>query len=184
MGFSHLLPGEAGAAYLLSSVATAQFAGSVAGIAAGDVGAYLVSRERAVRFYSSLNSLALLANCLGLATATALFHLAPAYPALEAYSVAYGTALASSLASTSLLAMLEDLNPPSSSARAPDALREFANVSKSPDCSSYVRLATLFTVVVNLLGALWSHYLLTVFRGSESWVTLKAIAANPGQALG
>jgi len=184
VGFSHLLPEEAGAGYLLAVVATAQFAGSVAGIAAGDVGADLVSRERAVRFYSSLNSLALLANCLGLATATALFYLVPARSALEAYTVAYGTALASSLASTALLAMLDDLNTPSSSARAEHALRGFVNVSKSPECSNYVKLVTLFTAVVNLPGALWNYYLLTVFRGSESWITLKAIAANLSQAVG
>jgi hypothetical protein len=184
VGFSHLLPERVRVGYLLASVATAQFAGSVAGIAAGDVGADLVSRERAVRFYSSLNSLALLANCLGLATATALFYVVPVRSAAEAYTVAYGVALASSITSTALLAMLEDLNPPSSSTGVTEALREFARVSRDPDCSSYVGLVTLFTAVVNLPGALWNYYLLTVFGGSESWITLKAVTANLSQAIG
>jgi hypothetical protein len=184
VGFSHLLPERVRVGYLLASVATAQFAGSVAGIAAGDVGADLVSRERAVRFYSSLNSLALLANCLGLATATALFYVVPVRSAAEVYTVAYGVALASSITSTALLAMLEDLNPPSSSTGVTEALREFARVSRDPDCSSYVGLVALFTAVVNLPGALWNYYLLTVFRGSESWITLKAVTANLSQAVG
>ena len=184
VGFSHLLPERVRVGYLLASVATAQFAGSVAGIAAGDVGADLVSRERAVRFYSSLNSIALLANCLGLATATALFYVVPVRSAAEAYTVAYGTALASSITSTALLATLEDLNPPSSSTGVTEALREFASVSRDSDCSSYVGLVALFAAVVNLPGALWNYYLLTVFRGSESWITLKAVTANLSQAVG
>ncbi|MCC6047129.1 MAG: hypothetical protein LM571_02950 [Desulfurococcaceae archaeon] len=184
VGFSHLLPERVRVGYLLASVATAQFAGSVAGIAAGDVGADLVSRERAVRFYSSLNSIALLANCLGLATATALFYIVPVHSATEAYTVAYGTALASSITSTALLATLEDLNPPSSSTGVTETLREFARVSRDSDCSSYVGLVALFAAVVNLPGALWNYYLLTVFRGSESWITLKAVTANLSQAVG
>lgn len=184
VGFSHLLPERVRVGYLLASVATAQFAGSVAGIAAGDVGADLVSRERAVRFYSSLNSIALLANCLGLATATTIFYIVPVHSATEAYTVAYGTALASSITSTALLATLEDLNPPSSSTGVTETLREFARVSRDSDCSSYVGLVALFAAVVNLPGALWNYYLLTVFRGSESWITLKAVTANLSQAVG
>jgi len=104
--------------------------------------------------------------------------------AAEAYTVAYGTALASSITSTALLATLEDLNPPSSSTGVTEALREFASVSRDSDCSSYVGLVALFAAVVNLPGALWNYYLLTVFRGSESWITLKAVTANLSQAVG
>jgi len=183
IGFTHLLPIEAKTPFFLVSIATAQFTGSIAGLASGDVGADLVSRERAIKFFSSLNSLTLLASCLGLATATVIFDLL-LLNTEEAYIIAYSVALASSIISTILLALLEDLNPVTTRVKPVDALREYVYIARNQDASNYLKLVTIFMAVVNLPGALWNYYLLTVFKGSESWITLKAIVANLSQAAG
>ena len=183
IGFTHLLPIEAKTPFFLASIATAQFTGSIAGLASGDVGADLVSRERAIKFFSSLNSLTLLASCLGLATATVIFNFL-LLNTVEAYTIAYSVALASSIISTIPLALLEDLNPVTTRVKPVDALREYVYIARSQEASNYLKLVTIFMAMVNLPGALWNYYLLTVFKGSESWITLKAVVANLSQAVG
>lgn len=179
-GFAHLLPRGYRAGFFLTSVAVAQFSGSLAGIASSDVGADIVSRERALKFYSSLNSLGLVSNSMGLIITTTIFG---SLPQDEGYLVAYALSTSSAIASSVFLNLLKDLNPPPKGS-ASDVLREFADSVKDRDCNSYIVTVTLFTLVVNLPGALWNYYLLTVIKGSETWVTLKSIAANLSQSVG
>jgi len=179
-GFTHFLPKEYGASFFLTSVAVAQFSGSLAGIASGDVGADIVSKERALKFYSSLNSLGLASNSAGLIITTAIFSFLPSN---EGYLVAYTLSMSSAVASSVFLNLLRDPNPPSKGSVS-DVLRGFNDSLKDQDSNSYIITVTLFTLAVNLPGALWNYYLLTVIKGAETWVTLKAIAANISQSIG
>lgn len=179
-GFTHFLPKEYRIGFFLTSVAVAQFSGSLAGIASSDVGADIVSKERALKFYSSLNSLGLASNSAGLIITTVIFSFLPSY---EGYLVAYTLSISSAAASSMFLNLLRDPNPPSKGP-ANDVLRRFGESLKDRDCNSYLMAVTLFTLVVNLPGALWNYYLLTVIKGAETWVTLKAITANLSQAIG
>ncbi len=182
LGFSHKLPEEHRVWAFLAMLATSQLSASIAGVAAGDVGADLVGRGRALKFFSSLNSWNLVANSLGLALATAVFTLLPSGE--ERYVVAYSVALASSVVSSALLAMLKDVELPSSGRSPRDILNDMAEVVRSRDSSLYLRTVALFTFAVNLPGALWGYYLLNVLGGDESWFPPRAIAANLCQSLG
>lgn len=181
LGLTHELPEEYRVVAFLSALATAQLSGSIAGVASGDVGADLVGKERALKFFSSLSSLNMVANSLGLITATAFFGL---LPVVEGYVAAYSTALAFSIISSGLLLMLKDLSPPSSGRSFRELVNDVSEVTRNNECSSYIKTVTMFTFIVNLPGALWNYYLLNVLGGGETWITLKAIAANLSQSLG
>ncbi|MEM1623289.1 MAG: MFS transporter [Sulfolobales archaeon] len=180
-GFSHNLPSEHRAWAFLTAIATAQLSGSIAAVASGDVGADLVGRERAVKFFSSLNSTNLVANSLGLVVATVFFNLLPEE---EGYVATYSTSLAFSAISSGFLLMLKDVDPPASRTSIRDLVKDFTDVTRSSSCTSYIKVAALFTFIVNLPGALWNYYLLNVLGGNETWVTMKAIAANLSQSAG
>lgn len=181
LGFSHSVPEEHRVWAFLTALATAQLSGSIAGVASGDVGADLVSREKALRFFSTLSSLNMVANSMGLVTATVYFNVLPEE---EGYVAAYSTSLVFSIVSTGLLLMLKDVNPHTSGKSVKELLRDVSEVARNDDCSSYIKAATLFTFIVNLPGALWGYYLLNVLGGNETWITLKAIAANLSQSAG
>jgi len=180
-GFSHNLPAEHRVWTFLTAIATAQLSGSIAVVASGDVGADLVSREKAIKFFSSLSSINLVANSLGLAATTAFFNILPEE---EGYITTYSASLVFSAISSGFLLMLKDIDPPASRTSFRDLVKDFTDVTGSSSCTSYVKVATLFTFIVNLPGALWNYYLLNVFGGNETWVTLKAIAANLSQSAG
>lgn len=181
LGFSHYLPGEYRTQAFLSTVAVAQLSGSIAGLASGDVGADLVSREGALKFFGSLSSLNMIANSLGLTTATAYFNFLHEE---EGYVAAYSTSLVFSAVSSGFLLMLKDLSPPASGKSFGELMNDISEVARSNNCSLYIGTVSLFTFIVNLPGALWGYYLLNVLGGTETWITLKALAANLSQSAG
>ncbi|MCS7099257.1 MAG: hypothetical protein NZ925_02800 [Sulfolobales archaeon] len=181
LGFSHLLPDRYRVSAFLAGIAVAQLSGSIAGVASGDVGADLVGREGAVKFFSSINSLNMVANALGLAAATAFFSF---LPERESYAASYLVALSSSTASSVLLLMLKDLSPSVPSRSPREIVADFSSVVRSGEYSSYIAVVTVFTFIVNLPGALWNYYLLNFLGGDERWIAIKAVTANLSQSLG
>ncbi|MCX8185074.1 MAG: hypothetical protein RMI56_03320 [Sulfolobales archaeon] len=181
IGFTHLLPEQHRVSLFLLNIAVAQLSGSIAGVASGDVGADLVGKERAVKFFGSISSLNMVANSLALATATTFFSFLSEG---DSYIASYIVSLVFSIVSSVFLLMLKDLSPSISGRSLREIVADFSDIARNSDYSSYTMIVTVFTFIVNLPGALWNYYLLNVLGGNETWVTLKAIAANLSQSLG
>lgn len=185
--FTVLMPPPIGIYALYTAVGLAQASGSIAGIAAGDVGADLVPRERAARYFSRLNSLNNLASLLSLAAVSAIFSRYQDLGEIDrGYWASYSTSLASAAFSTAALYMIRD--SPSSvqeirGSGSRGVLSIYTEILGSGEARTYISMVTLYTAFTNLPAALWNYYLIENIGGDEVWITLKAATNYVAKSL-
>ncbi|HWQ17509.1 MAG TPA: hypothetical protein VNL13_06745 [Sulfolobales archaeon] len=183
------IPRDLGVPLLYLIVAVSQASGAIAGIAASDVGGDLVSRDRAARYFGTLNSLMNLAALASLTASVAVF-VNFGGGSLEAYIILYITSFALAIVSTIFLVMIKD---------DPIAVEHFKQsrgvLSISPQIKLYwellaaerakwyIAIIILYTAAVNLPASLWNYYLIYSIGGDEIWITAKAATTYLIKAL-
>lgn len=165
-------------------VAISQISGAIAGIAAGDVGGDLVKRDKATKFFGSLNSLNNLAALASLIISIALFVIL-GNSSLEAYVILYILSLISAIISTAFLAMIKD-DPDiiihfKQQQRARELgmldilsqIRLYRELLVSKEAKWYIAIVVLYTAFTNLPASVWNYYLIYNMGGDEVWITSK-----------
>lgn len=161
--FTVLIPSPLGIYVLYTIVALVQASGSIAGIAAGDVGADLVARERAAAYFGKLNGPNNLASPLSLVATTAIFSYFQGLGEIEkGYWASCATSLASAAFSTAALYTIRD--SPSTvqeimGSKSRGVLEIYREILGSGEARTYISMVTLYTAFTNLPAALWNYYL-------------------------
>jgi len=179
VGFSDLVGGYM--LYIL--VFAAQLSGAVGGLASSDTVADTVPKEASVKVFSRSSVFSTAANFVALTFSTALFT-ARGYR-VESYRVVYSASLASAAASLAVLATLRDLNPKTSEKTSIKILvRGYRAILNDEGKKGYLVFTLLVTAATNLPGALWNYYILKVFGGNETWISVNNIASTLGSTVG
>lgn len=181
--FATLIPKDLGLEVFYLIVAVSQISGAIAGIAAGDVGGDLVSREKAADFFGRLNSLNNAAALVSLLISISVF-LILGSGSYEAYLILYLSSLASAILSTYFLTLIGD-DPRSieafrekagtSSARSALAIyrKTYDEIIASSYSREYILILMSYTIAVNIPASLWNYYLIYNIGGDEIWITSK-----------
>jgi len=163
--------------YLLGLTAVTQFAGGLAGVAAGDLLGDLVSLEEAPSFWSRINRLIYVSTILSLLTGSLVF--LAVRNLLEAYILVYSVALASALFSTVMLLMIKDPGPSNFNGFSKigylrrGVYNRISVVSFSNDTYKYLALQLLFNYSVNLPAPFWDYLVLNILGGNEIIILVK-----------
>jgi len=179
VGFSDLVGGYM--LYIL--VFAAQLSGAVGGLASSDTVADAVPKEVSVKVFSRLSVFSTAANFAALTFSTILFT-TQGYRVVS-YRVVYSASLASAAASLTVLATLKDLNPKSSEKTSIKILVQgYRAILKDGGKKGYLVFTLLVTATTSLPGALWNYYILKVFGGNETWISVNNIASTLGSTVG
>ncbi|MCS7111458.1 MAG: permease [Ignisphaera sp.] len=164
-------------------VAIAQLSGAVGNLAYSDTIADMIPKEESVRIFSRANTLFMSSALVALVTSVALFGVVG--PSLLSYRICYTAAFITALISTALLLMMRDLTRRNPSALNLGALlKGYQNAMSSGKIKSYVMFMAIFTFSVNLPGALWNYYIINVFKGSETWISINTITSTLALSIG
>jgi hypothetical protein len=171
-----------------SAVAVSQMSGAIAGIAAGDVGADIVTRDRAPKFFGRLNSLNNMASLISLAASIVVF-LYLGGGSRDAYWVLYILSLVAAIISTIFLRMIRD-DPgvvmalkPVGSAGLMNLVSIYRDMTRSRGVKEYILIILLYTVAVNFPASIWNYYLIYSIGGDEVWITSKMATVYLVKAL-
>ncbi len=179
-GFSDLVPGRY-ALYIF--VAMAQLSGAIANLAYSDTIADMIPREESVKVFSRVSTLNTSSALIALTSSITLFSIMG--PHLLSYRICYTASLITALASSTLLSMMKDLTR-----RSPiklgvsDVLRGYQNIMNNGKIKNYIVFMIMFTFFVNLPAALWNYYIINIFNGSETWISMNTIAATLALSIG
>ncbi|AFK51075.1 hypothetical protein TCELL_0651 [Thermogladius calderae 1633] len=174
---SVLLPYPYNFEYLLGLTTLTQFAGGIAGIAAGDLLGDLVSLEEAAGFWARINKLNYVAIASSMLTGTLVF--LTMRNLLEAYTVVYLVSLVAAVFSTAMLVSIRDpgrrnigngIVPSLNNSR---RSRNSRLPSISNSASKYLLLQLLFSYSVNLPAPFWDYLVLNVLGGNEVVILFK-----------
>jgi predicted MFS family arabinose efflux permease len=162
----------------------AQFGGAIGGLAYSDTISDLIPKSISVSVFSKVNTYTLSAAVLSLAISTA-FSLNPRIGIIRLYRVLYGLALASAVLSASVLWLMKDIVKRENTMI---SFREFygdvQRLLSEPPIRSYITFLSMFTFFVNIPGALWNYYIIKVFGGDETWISLNTISSTLANAIG
>jgi len=183
------IPRDLGVLLLYLIVAASQASGAIAGIAASDVGGDLVSRDRAARYFGTLNSLMNLAALASLTASVAVF-VSFGGGSLEAYITLYITSFALAIVSTFFLIMIKDdpivvehFKQPRETLRIRSQIKLYWELLAAERAKWYIAIIILYTAAVNLPASLWNYYLIYSIGGDEIWITAKAATTYLAKAL-
>jgi len=164
-------------------IGLAQFTGSIGGLAYSDTIADVVPRERSIRVFGRVNVYTTMASLTSLISGATAFRLIS--DLTLAYRVCYTLSLASAVASMSLLLSLWSISErPSLGITLGSTVSKFREVMNREGVRYYVLFMALFTFSVNLPAALWNYYLIKVFKGDETWITMNNISNTLASMLG
>jgi len=183
------IPQDLGVPLLYLIVAVSQASGAIAGIAASDVGGDLVSRDRAARYFGTLNSLMNLAALASLTTSVAVF-VNFGGGSLEAYITLYVTSFTLAIVSTIFLIMIKDdpiavehFKQSREALRVRSQIKLYWELLAVERAKWYIAIIILYTAAVNLPASLWNYYLIYSIGGDEIWITAKAATTYLVKAL-
>lgn len=179
-GFSDIIPGGY-TLYIL--VALAQFSGAAGNLAYSDTIADMIPKEESVRIFSRANTLFTSSALAALVLSVSLFGIMG--PNLLSYRICYSVSFGTALISVAFLLMMKDLSRRNPSILGfGDVLNGYQGVLNNARVKSYLVFMTAFTFFVNIPGALWNYYIINVFRGSETWISLNNITSILGLSIG
>ncbi|MEM0153273.1 MAG: MFS transporter [Ignisphaera sp.] len=180
IGFSDIIPGRY-TLYIL--VALAQFSGAAGNLAYSDTIADMIPKEESVRIFSRANTLFTSSALAALVLSVSLFGIMG--PNLLSYRICYSVSFGAALISVAFLLMMRDpsrRNP--SMLSFGDVLNRYQGVLNNVKIKSYIVFMSVFTFFVNVPGALWNYYIINIFRGSETWISLNNITSILGLSIG
>uniref|UniRef100_A0A7C5XHN6 Permease n=1 Tax=Ignisphaera aggregans TaxID=334771 RepID=A0A7C5XHN6_9CREN len=179
-GFSDILPSR----YILYLfVALAQFTGAVGNLAYSDTIADMVPKEESIKIFSKVNTFFTSSALVALTSTTALFGVMG--PRILSYRICYTASLITALISISFLLMMRDLTRrESTKLTLNDIYKGYQNVFNNGRIRGYIIFMIAFTFFINLPGALWNYYIINVFNGSETWISINNITGTLALALG
>jgi MFS family permease len=179
-GFSDIVPSRY-ALYLF--IALAQFTGAVGNLAYSDTIADMIPKEVSIKIFSKVNTFLTSSALVALTSTTALFGVMG--PNILSYRICYTISLITALISISFLLMMKDLTK-----RAPikltlnDIYKGYQNIFNNGRIKGYIIFMVMFTFFTNLPGALWNYYIINIFNGSETWISINNITSTLALALG
>lgn len=179
-GFSDLTPSRYS---LYALVAIAQFSGAIGNLAYSDTISDAVPKEESVRVFGRANALSTLSALVALTSTVVLFGVMG--PQTLSYRICYSLSLAVASVSAAFLLRMWDLRK-----RDPvrlsfgDVYEGYRRVLNDGRIRNYVLFMVYFTFCVNIPGALWNYYIINVFDGSETWISINNIASTLATSLG
>lgn len=173
---SVLLPYPYNFEYLLGLTTLTQFAGGIAGVAAGDLLGDLVSLEEAAGFWARINKLNYVAIASSMLTGTLVF--LTIRNLLEAYTVVYLASLVAAVFSTAMLLSIRDPGHRNDgNGIAPSLNNSRSKNSRVPSISNsaskYLALQLVFSYSVNIPAPFWDYLVLNVLGGNEVVILFK-----------
>lgn len=164
-------------------IGLAQFTGSIGGLAYSDNIADIVPRERSIKVFSRLGLYMTIATFIGLLSSMYIFH--QHVELLYGYRLCYSIALASALFSIVFLNMLwVVVERESVHITFKQVVSRFRMVSRDGGIRSYLIYMYALTFSTNLVGAIWNYYIIKVYHGDETWISLNNISSTLATMIG
>ncbi|WP_276814571.1 MFS transporter [Desulfurococcus amylolyticus] len=165
------------------SIGVAQYTGSIGGLAYSDTIADVVSRDESIRLFSRVNMFTTTAALIGLVLSIIVFH--AINNVKLAYRICYAISLLAALISIGFLASLWEMSKKPPQRIGPWLMAsKFKSVMNAYAPRNYVSFMLLLTFSVNLPSALWNYYLIKVFHGDETWISLGNVSSTLASILG
>jgi MFS family permease len=163
-----------------------QFAGGIAGVAATDVLADIISVEESPHFFSKVNQLNYVSISLAFITSFATFALISDY--LVSYQLLYITSFIIGLVSTVFLIRIRDpkgfIHYEKPSVRFYDDLEVVKLILHDGRLRRYLLVISLFNFAVNIPAPFWDYIVMVVIGGNELIVVLKNVVSLVVKAVG
>lgn len=164
-------------------IGVAQLAGSIGSLAYSDTIADMVLREKSIGVFSKVNVFTTTATLIGLTAGVTIFSVIS--DVVLAYRIYYTLSFISSLISIAfLLSLWTVTESPSLNVTPKLVASKFKEITRQEDVKHYMLYMLILTFSVNLPSALWNYYLIKVFKGDESWISINSISSTLTSMLG
>ncbi len=164
-------------------IALAQFSGAIGGLAYSDTIADIIPKEKSLSVFSRVNTYVTTSSFIALTTSTLIFWLLG--PNIFSYRICYIMALASAAISIIFVSILWEKNARSSMRqRVGDIIANYSRIINDNGMRGYIIFMLILTIFTNIPAAIWNYYILRVFNGSETWVSINNISSTLATVLG
>ncbi len=164
-------------------VAIAQFSGAIGGLAYSDTIADIIPKERSLSVFSRVNTYVTTSSFIALTTSTFIFWLLGSN--ISSYRVCYMMALIAAIISIIfILALWEKNVKDSTKQKMSDIIANYLRIVNDNGMKGYIVFILILTTFTNIPAAIWNYYILKIFNGSETWISINNISSTLATVLG
>ncbi|ADM28589.1 permease of the major facilitator superfamily protein [Ignisphaera aggregans DSM 17230] len=168
---------------LYGLVAIAQFSGAVGGLAYSDTIADIIPKEKSLGIFSKVNTYVTASSFIALTTSTLIFWLLGSN--ISSYRICYTMALTAAIISIIFLSILWEKNIRNSiKQKMRDIITSYLKIVNDDGMRGYIIFFLILTVFTNIPAAIWNYYILKIFNGSETWISINNISSTLATVLG